>query len=299
MVMRVATFSQSSKILANAMETQAKLASNQAQQASGNISEDYAGLGADAAALVDLEVSISRSKSSVSAASDTLSRVETTYTALGAMSDILTTMRAAIAAVMTSEELPQLQVFAAGYLEDLSALLNTQFAGRYLFAGSLTEDVPADISTYAAADLTTIDTSYYSGDTYTQSVRLSADRTLDYGVPGDAVAIEEAMRALSYAASATSLTMNELEDLTGLVVSAQDGIIALQSVTSTTATSLETHISSEESYIASAEELAVELSSSDFASLIVEATTYEVQLEASYAVLGTLQDLSVLNYLFR
>ncbi|MBD8877158.1 flagellin [Roseibium polysiphoniae] len=296
--MRVATFSQSSTILQSALETQAKLASNQEQQVSGTISSDYAGLGTDAATLVDLEVSLSRSEASLSVAEDALSRVEMTYSALGGISDILTSMRADVTAVLTDEDLTALQVVAEAYLEDVSSLLNTQLAGRYLFAGSNTQEAPVDLTAYEATDLTTTDSSYYTGDTYVQTVRLSSERSLDYGITADTEAIETAMRALSYAASADPLTTDDVEVLSDLLVEAQDGVIALQSITSTAASSLESFISSEEEYIAEAEALASELNSSDVAELIVQASSYEVQLEASYAALGSLSDLSVLDYLF-
>ena len=271
---------------------------NQEQQSSGNLSSDYAGLGSDAATLVDLEVSLARSQASVSAAEDTLARVEMTYSALGNMSDIMTSMRADVSAILTEDDLDGLQILAESYLEDMSALLNTQFAGRYLFAGSNTEETPVNLDSYEAANLTDVNTSYYTGDDYIQSVRLDTDRTIEYGVTADATAIEEAMRALSYAASADPLTMDDLDTLSELLITAQDGIIALQSISSTAASSLETYIASEEAYIANAEEIITEISGADIAELIVEASNYEVQLEASYAALGSLNDLSVLDYLF-
>ncbi|MES0885265.1 flagellin [Roseibium sp. SCP14] len=298
MAMRVATFSQSSTILQNALQTQAKLAKNQEQQASGYISSDYAGLGTDAATLVDLEVSVARSNATVSAAEDALARVEMTYSALGGMSDVLTSMRADVNAVLTEEDLADLQMMAENYLEDMTALLNTQFAGRYLFAGSNTEQAPADLDAYQAANLTDTNTDYYTGDDYVQSVRLGSDRMLDYGVTANSAAIEEAMRALSFAATADPLTMDDLEELSDLLVSAQDGIIALQSMSSTAASSLETFIAAEKEYIADAEEMITEISSADVAALIVEASNYEVQLEASYAALGSINNLSLLDYLF-
>ncbi|MCV0424227.1 MAG: flagellin [Roseibium sp.] len=298
MVMRVATFNQASTILKNALQTQAKLAQNQEQQSSGNISSDYAGLGSDAATLVDLEVSVARSLASVSAAEDTLARVEMTYSALGNMSDIMTSMRADVNAVLTEDDLTSLQILAESYLEDMAALLNTQFAGRYLFAGSNTEQAPVDLDAYEVANLTDINTDYYTGDDYIQSVRLDTDRTIEYGVTANTTSIEEAMRALSFAATADPLTLDDLESLSELLVTAQDGIIALQSISSTTASSLESYISSEGEYVADAQEIITEISGADLAELIVEASIYEVQLEASYAALGALNDLSVRDYLF-
>ncbi|KZM50495.1 flagellin [Labrenzia sp. OB1] len=298
MVMRVATFSQSSTILQNALQTQAKLAQNQEQQASGYLSSDYADLGSSAVTLVDLEVSVTRSQASIDAAEDALARVEMTYSVLGGISDVLTSMRANTAGIITEDDLTGLQTVAASYLEDIAALLNTQLAGRYIFAGSTTQEAPVDLDAYQADNLTGVNTNYYMGDDYEQSVRLNSDRTLDYGVTANADAIEEAMRALSYAATAAPLTMDDLEMLSDLLVNAQDGIIALQSIASTAAASLESFISTEQDYIATAGEIITDVSSADVAQLIVEASNYEVQLEASYAALGSLNNTSVLDYLF-
>jgi len=298
MVMRVATFSQSSTILQNALQTQAKLAKNQEQQASGYLSGDYAGLGSSAVTLVDLEVSVARSQASVDVAEDALARVEMTYSVLGGISDVLTSMRANTTAILTEDDLTGLQTVAASYLEDVAALLNTQLAGRYIFAGSNTQEAPVDLEAYQGDNLTDVNTDYYTGDDYEQSVRLNSDRTIDYGVTADADAIEEAMRALSYAATADPLTMDDLETLSDLLVGAQDGVIALQSIASTAAASLESFISTEQDYIATAGEMITDISSADVAQLIVEASNYEVQLEASYAALGSLSDISVLDYLF-
>ncbi|MEO9899177.1 MAG: hypothetical protein ABJF28_00110, partial [Nisaea sp.] len=195
-------------------------------------------------------------------------------------------------------DLAAFQITAEAYLEDVSSLLNTQLAGRYLFAGSNTQESPVDLTAYEAIDLTTTDSSYYTGDTYVQTVRLSSERSIDYGITADTEAIEMTMRALSYAASADPLTTDDVEALSDLLVEAQDGVIALQSITSTTASSLESFISSEGEYIAEAEELASELNTADVAELIVQASSYEVQLEASYVALGSISDLSVLDYLF-
>lgn len=298
MVMRVATFSQSSTILQNALQTQAKLAQNQEQQASGYLSSDYAGLGSSAVTLVDLEVSVTRSQASIDAAEDALARVEMTYSVLGGISDVLTSMRATTVGIITEDDLTGVQTVAASYLEDVAAQLNTQLAGRYIFAGSNTQEAPVDLGAYQADNLNDVNTNYYMGDDYEQSVRLKSDRTLDYGVTANADAIEEAMRALSYAATADPLTMDDLETLSDLLVSAQDGIIALQSIASTAAASLESFISIEQDYIATAGEIITDFSSADVAQLIVEASNYEVQLEASYAALGSLNNSSVLDYLF-
>ena len=48
----------------------------------------------------------------------------------------------------------------------MASLLNTQYDGQYVFAGSKTETAPVDITSYSSGSgsTTTADTSYFGGD---------------------------------------------------------------------------------------------------------------------------------------
>lgn len=297
MVMRVSTFGQTSSVLANALNTQAKLAEKQEQQSTGLVSTTYAGLGSDASTVVDLEVSVSRAEATISAANTALTRVEEQYSALGSISDLLTDMRSEVNAVTSDEDLDTLQTAAAEMLEELTSLLNTQYQGRYLFAGSETTDVAVDLTDYEVTDLSTENTDYYEGDDYVQTVRLTDSRSLSYGITADNSAFEEAIRALSYLANADPLETSDLEEISDLLISSQDAVIALQSSMGYKADSLESLIESKEDYVSTVQSMVTDLTSVDVAEVAVEATTYETQLEASYSALGTLTSLSLLDYL--
>jgi flagellar hook-associated protein 3 FlgL len=297
MAMRVSTFGQSSSLLQQALATQAKLAEKQAQQSSGLISSSYAGLGSDAGQLVNLEVSISRSNSYISASEQAVTRIEMMYSALGSVSDLLTEARAAVSAVASGDDTDTLQSLAESYLEDIASYMNTRYEGRYLFSGSETEVTPVDLDSYVATDLTTDNTDYYQGDDTIISVKAGSDRTISYGITADTEGLEKAMRALSYLANADPLVTDELSDISDLLIEAQDAVIALQSGLGFKSSTLENIIASEEDFVASASEMATDLSSVDIAAVAVEAANYETQLEASYAALGKLSDLNLLDYL--
>ncbi|MBO0346552.1 flagellin [Roseibium limicola] len=297
MTMRVSTFGQSSTVLSNAMNTQAKLAQKQEQQSTGLVSMNYGGLGADAGSLVNLEVSIARAKSTISASETALNRVQTQYSVLGSINDVLTEMRSELASVLSSEDINTLQIAAKEMLLELGSLVNTQYQGRYLFAGSETETMPIDLSAYAAADIDTVDSSYYQGDSEIQSVRLTEDRALTYGVTGDNSGLEQAFRGLSYAANTDPISSEDLQKVAALLVSAQDEVIALQSSMGYKAATLENVIESKDEYIVSVESIVTDLTSVDIAEVAVQAATYKTQLEASYSALGTLSSLSLLDYL--
>lgn len=296
MSMRVATFGQTSTVLQNALKTQARLSEKQVQESTGLISTDYAGLGSAAGTVASLEVSASRAEASISSAEQALSRIEMIYDALGSMSDIMTELRSQLSAASVNST-TTLQTTAAAMLEEVTSMLNTQYEGRYLFAGGETETKPVDISGLTTTELTTENTSYYQGDSYVQSVRLSSDRYLDYGITADNTAFETAIRTLSYLANSTGLTSDELATASELLVDAQDQILALQSVAGIKASTFELYISDQEDYVATVSDLATTLTSVDIAAVAVEAANYKTQLEASYSALGTMTSLSVLDYL--
>ncbi|PLW76455.1 flagellin [Cohaesibacter celericrescens] len=297
MVMRVSTFNQTSSVLQMAMTTQAKLAQVQQQQASGLISTEYGDLGSDAGTVLDLSVSIARSDALISSAERIATRSEMSASILGQISDLLTNTRTLVNATSTDIDIASLQSNAQNNLEDLASLVNTQYEGRYLFAGSLTETSPVDLTAYAATSLTTVNTDYYQGDDYIQTARVGEERSIDYGITGNDDAIEQAMRALSYLANASPLETSELADVSELLISAQDAIIAAQSASGTATNRLETFIENETSFKTEAESLATDLTSVDVAVATVEATTYKTQLEASYSALNVMINLSLVDYL--
>ncbi len=93
MAMRVATFAVSDQMIAAALRTQATMANQQIQQASGQISQDFGGLGSSSERVINLQVSVTRSQSCVDAASLADSKVQVMYSAVGSMTDIITNLR--------------------------------------------------------------------------------------------------------------------------------------------------------------------------------------------------------------
>ncbi|MEI2384796.1 flagellin [Breoghania sp. JC706] len=299
MVMRVATFALSNSLLNYALTTQAKLAEKQTQEASGLISSDYGGLGTDAGKLVDLEVSLARANSYSSAAEQATNRVEVMYSATGSIVDALTQARTEVsAASVDTSDIDTLQDLAASLLEEVESLLNTQYEGRYLFAGSNTQEAPVDLDSYTGgSDLDTADTSYYTGDDTIITVQVGSDRKVAYGVTADNDAFEQTIRALSYIADADELTSDDLTAISEMLVDAQDAVIAIQSGLSLSASALENAQTEQENFIALTETSIDDTRSADLASVAVAVAQYETQLEASYAAVGKLSSLSLLDYL--
>ena len=187
---------------------------------------------------------------------------------------------------------------ASSALEDLAGLLNVRYEGRYLFGGSATTSAPVDIDGYAAADPTVADTSYYKGNGTIASVQVSADRTIAYGVTAADPAFERMLRAVQALSTVDGTTSDsDLEAMSADLVSALDAVTAVQSRLSISSAALERAATSQQDYQDFVANQLTGLTGVDVAAVTVQLTAYETQLQASYAAVGKVQGLSLLDYL--
>ncbi len=298
MSMRVATFASSDRLLQAALKVQARQAEATLQQASGQISEDYGGLGGKAGSVVSLQSSISMSKAYASAASTAGDRVEAMYDAVDSIIDQITSMKATLSSFSaTTSDTGELQVTAEEMLESLASLMNTQLGGRYLFSGSAVGTAPVDLDSLTSATApSSADTSYYKGDSTITSVKVSSEQMVTYGVTADNPSFEKALRALSLVASGATDddTLSEARDLLDEAIS---GLATVQTRLSLNASTLKTAISDQETYQDFASDLATNLSGVDIAVVAAQMSAYETQLQAAYAAIGNIAKLTLSSYL--
>lgn len=302
MVGRVATFALSDKMIAAALRTQAEVSARQIQTASGKVSSDYGGLGASSKKVIDLQVSISQSKSYEDAATSADARVEVMYSATGSIADLLSSYRAKLTSAISanSSDTSALADSARELMSEMASLLNTQYGGRYLFAGSRTDTAPVDLSTYSnTTSATTADTSYYHGDDTIASAKVSASQYVSYGVTANNPAFEQAMRSFSMIANATSspidsTTISQALDLT---TSALDAVTGVQTKLSLSASQLERAVSNQQNYQDYASSLASNLTDVDLAAVTAKISSYQSQLEASYSAISKILSLRLSDYL--
>lgn len=302
MVMRVATFALSNSMIAAALRTQSEVATRQIQTASGKISSDYGGLGATSKNVIDLQVSVARSSNYEQAASSADDRIEVMYSATGSITDLLSNFKAQLisASSAATTDTTSLTSYAQGYMNDIASLLNTQYGGRYLFAGSTTETAPVDLSAYSnTTSTTTADTSYYTGDDQIASAKVSDSQSISYGVTANNPAFEKAMRALSMIANATTSPVDSatIASALDLTTTALDGVTGIQTQLSLKASQMESAVSNQQDYQSYASSLSSTLTDVDVAAVTAEVSTYQSQLEASYSALSKILSLKLSDYL--
>lgn len=299
MVMRVATFALSDQMIDAALRTQAKIAERQIETSSGKVSSDFGGLGSDAKQVIDLQVSVAQSKSYEDAATSADNRVQVMYSTTGSIVDLLTNFKSQLtAADSTSTAGSALQSTAQGMMDELASLLNTQYGGRYLFAGSNTLTAPVDLAAYSNTTSASVaDTSYYQGDDQVAAVKVSDSQNVSYGVTAGNSGFEQAMRVLSMIANATSLDSTTLGSALDLATSALDTVTGVQTQLSLSSSRLERAVSSQQDYQSYAGTLSSNLTDVDVASVTAQISSYQAQLEASYTAISKIQSLRLSDYL--
>ena len=304
MVGRVATFSRNEQMLAATLRTQTRMAELQMQEATGLVATDYGGLGAGAKRTIDLQVSVARAESYVDTTNLAKGRVEVMYSVMGTLTDLLTDLRSQITAASgaTTGTGQNLKAAAQELLEDFASMLNTRYEGRYLFAGGRTDTEPVDISGASyppATSPSTPSTSYYRGDGQIASVRVSDTQVVAYGVTADDPAFEQALRSLSLVANIATdpLDPDTLDEASDLLLDALDSVLAVQSRLSLDAGSMEDAVANQEDYIEFARSLVSDLTEVDVAEVAARLSSYQAQLEASYASLAKIQNLNLWDYL--
>ncbi|MFH1339828.1 MAG: flagellin [Pseudomonadota bacterium] len=302
MAMRVATFGISEQMIAAALRTQSVMAEQQLQEASGQVSLDFAGYGSSTQQILNLQVSVSRSQSYIDAATQAGSKIEVMYSTVNSVADLLTEFRSLLTAASNtvSTDATSVTQSAQNLLEEMAALLNTQYSGSYLFGGARSSEAPVDIAsgTYAAATSPSVaDTSYYQGDQEIASVRVSDSKTVSYGVTADNTAFEQALRAMNLVASNSPLSTDTLNEALELATSAVDAVGVVQSGISNAASAIERASAFQTEYQSFAETLGSSLTSVDVAAVTAQLSTYQAQLTASYAAIAKVQGLNLASYL--
>ncbi len=300
---RVSTAGLNQATLNATLALQGRYATAVEQQSSGLKAAQYTDYGAKAKLLVSLESTLSQAQTWADSAQTALDRVEAMHSAIGSMTDLLTSMRSTLSGALSdTSDSDGIDINAYGQtrLDDLASLMNLQQDGRYLFAGSITDTAPVDVSALSApASPSSADTSYYQGDGDIAAVRIGKQQSISYGVTADSAAFEKALRAANIVASLTASPLDEtaLSEAYDLATAALDELLAVQGSLSLSANRLETAHQSKQDDVTVITERVSDVKSVDVAAVAAEVTQYETQLQASYSAIASISKVSLLDYL--
>ena len=290
--MRVSTAGMNTQMISQALKVQGSYSQALEQQASGLKSASLSGLDGQAGATVGLSADISRSQHLSAQAETATGQLEIAYATVGSIGDLVQDMLTNItAAISGTGDTSTLQATAQDALDNVASLLNTKYAGSYLFSGGTTTTQPVD----ATADYS--DTSYYQGGASQRTVMLDGGASVSYGVNADDPAFADTLAALQTLATTPSPDTATLQSAFDSLSSAVTGLGTIQENLSNQTDTLNAVIDSQTDFQLYAGEMLDSLTSVDVATASAAASQREVLLEASFSALSSLKSVSVLNYL--
>ncbi|WP_316979462.1 flagellin [Shumkonia mesophila] len=302
MITRVSTFGLGSTMMNAALTVQSKYAETATQKASGLVAATYGELGAGAVPLLSAEDMMTQMKVWKSNTEIAKNRVQSMYSAVGRMIELLTSFRSRLSAAKSDAgSAATLNRAGRDLISDLASQMNLRMDGRYLFAGSSTGSPPVDTAKLAApiSFPSATNTSYYTGDDERAAVRISSQQTIVYGVGANSDGFEKALRAANIAAHLASSPLNTvaLDETYDVATKALDTLIATQSALSDISLRLESAEKHQTLSLDLLNSITSDIKNADLAQVTVRLSLYDTQLQASYSALSKVTHFSLAKYL--
>lgn len=305
MVQRVATAAQHDLMMSNVRALQERVAQTMIQASSGKVSQQYSGVAADSKRLVGLQATDASLKQYV--ANNTLidQRLQSMETNTSQMMDIATQLKSLLVQA-TSQGNAQnmgLDSQAQALLDQVGSLLNVKVDGRYLFSGSATNTAPVDLTALVAPPATypsTADTTYYNGDNVTLSTKAGPNLDISYGVRADQGGYEELIRSLNLVKTAVlspNPDITRLNDALNVVNQAIQDIPNITAKIGAARAGLTNANAAHNEAQLYVEQNITGISDVDVTDAITRLSADQTNLQASYATLAQLTNVSLLNYL--
>lgn len=304
--MRIASLAQFNATLANIQDAQTRTADAQIKISSGQKAQRYSGLSTDARRLVSFEAAHLRTAKFVENNQRVDGRLQIMETNISTMLDIATSLRADLISVGsgTGSGL-QVDDTASQLLREMASLLNVSVDGRYLFGGAVTDRPPVDLDDPSFAPPgnsypSSADTAYYQGDTTRLSTRVDENVEIAYGMTADQAPFEKVIRALHL--TATAVTGGQVDEVRvnealGLIGEAINDLPDLIGRIGAARRTLENVNAKHDDFQLYAEQTITDIEAADITLTLAQLSQDSTVLEASYATLGQLSRLSLLDYL--
>ncbi len=300
---RIANFAQSQRNIGFILDTQKRLSLAQFQASSGKKAVNYSGVAGDARRLVNLESAHVRATQHIAnnrLIEDRLQIMESNVAQIfDAVSQYKTLLINALNANNSADLGMPLQTQAL--MDEVAALLNLQQGGRFLFAGTRTDAPPVDLTLLPVSF--TIPTSdgdasaYYQGDTTKFSVQADETFTVSYGVTADEVGFEQAIRAMQMVIIGPPNDRATMDEALSVITQAIDSVANIRTEIGASRAALENANSRHDEFLLFAEKTLSDLENADITRVITNMNADQVVVEASFAVLGRLSQLTLTNFL--
>lgn len=244
-IQRISTYMVQQRTLGDVGVVQSNLFDLQKQISSGFKTDVFSGLDGQVEQFTALDARVRKSETYVQNNEVALSRLRTTQVTMEKLieiaddaEDLLTLRRNPVNATALNFS-PQMESLK----ENMAALLNTTFEGRYIFGGTRTDVPPVADPIPEPVAAGSPDDSYYQGSKQNPTLRAQDNLEMEYGVRADDMAFQNIFSAISLAvkadvsngdavfATAQDLLQQGMQDLVTAQSKVNSDIVAISAIT--------------------------------------------------------------------
>lgn len=302
---RVTDLSAQNASLALLRQTTARIDKTVIQVSSGRVSETYAGISRDAARVVNLQTDQARASQYASDNKLIGTKLTTMESKVASLVDLATSVRTQLVAALgsTNPGSAGIQTTAGGALETVAATLNSQLDGKSLFAGSRTDTLPVDLSGRPADGVFAGDAAatYYKGDDKPAQATVADGQTLTYGIGADDPAFASLIQGLQMAKAANGNAADggasQLQAALDLVNKALETLPDVRSRIGASQNVVDAATTRHTTFVTFATQAVGDIQNVDAAQALTQLSSDQAVLQASYAAIGRLTSLSIIDYL--
>jgi flagellar hook-associated protein 3 FlgL len=306
---RVGTLAENNQILQYLQQNKSTAEDLQLQITTGLKSTNFSGISSQAAQLVNLTDQQAKQQSYIDTINTVSTRLQVMGLSIGSIETLATQFVGNLPADAYNTEGETIQQQAQQVLSQVAGYLNTQDGSNYVFSGNNTSVAPVDTNGLPNPGSLTASSSgappngYYQGDNGIAQATVDNNVTLTYGVDANDPAFEQFIRVLNFLATSPPFDQSNATDVANVNQATQilnQVVVQLQTLQGTNALQqgqLSNQIDSHKKALSLAKGSIADITKVDAATAITQLDTLQTQLQASYQIVGILQQLSLVNYL--
>ncbi len=300
---RVADIAQQARSLGFIAASQSRVNEIQTQIGSGRKSQDYRGISRQAERLVSLEATHIRVTQYVKNNQAVERRLQTMESNVTQIFNLMSSYKTLLVGALNNQDASNLSmaVRAQEMLNQISSMLNVEEDGRFLFAGSLTNVQPVDLTGlpagYVIPTANGASSGYYKGNAQILSVRAANNFDVNYGVTADALGFEQAIRALHVVVTGVATDPTTLNHALAVASDALNNIADTRTQIGVTRSTLDDLNTKHDEFLLFTEQTIGEIENVDIAEAISHMNAATIALEACFMTLSRLSQLTLLNFL--
>ena len=300
---RVANFAQHQRNLSHILNAQRRLNDGQLQISSGKKAQHYSGVARDVRRIVNVEAGHVRTTQFISNNKLIDQRLQAMETNVSQVFELVTQYKTLLINALNADNSADLAmpIQTQALMDEVTALLNMEQDGRYLFAGTRTDTRPVDQTglpgSYVIPTSNGDASGYYAGDATRLTVQADENFTVTYGVTAGDAGFEQAIRAMHIVMIGPPNDRATLDEALRVINQAIEGVSDIRTQIGASRAALENVNSRLDDFLLFTEQTISDLENTDITEVITNMNSDQVAVEASFAVISRLADLTLTRFL--